>query len=262
MRLICVPIITLLSFLHATCNAQSATGISKPILELADSAVIIRYDILESSPVDKFIVSIAITDSVGEHINANSFSGDIGKDVAGGADKKIIWDFLADHSDVNELLYFQVVADKVMTEQAVNVSSNKTKEQTFNRGGLIVQSILIPGTGLTRLKQKPHWIKGLLGYGAVASSVVFYSKSNDNYTNYLNAEDLTARDNYYTASIKQESLSHALLYSAIGIWTVDFLWTLIGTRNIEKENKMGRMSLQPLYYRDMNASALALTYRF
>ncbi|MEX0980925.1 MAG: hypothetical protein WD577_04235 [Bacteroidales bacterium] len=224
--------ITLLSLLYATCNAQSAAGISKPVLELADSAVIIHYDILESTPEDKFTVSVVITDSVGKDINANSFSGYIGKDVEGGAGKKIIWDFLADHSDVNEMLYFQVMADKVMPEQAAKVPSNITKEQTFNRGGLIVQSILLPGMGLTRLKQKPHWIKGVLGYGAVASSVVFYNKSNDNYTNYLNAEDPAARDNYYTASIKQESLSYALLYSAIGAWTVDFLWTLIGTREV------------------------------
>ncbi|MEX2427070.1 MAG: hypothetical protein WD577_02365 [Bacteroidales bacterium] len=262
MRFIYVPIITLLSILHTTCNAQSAAGISKPILELTDSAVIISYDILESIQEDKFTVSVVITDSVGEDINANSFSGDIGSDIDGGAGKEIIWAFLADHSDLNEMLYFQVVADKVLPELTVNFPAGTAKEKSLNRGGLIIQSILIPGMGLTRLKQKPHWIKGVLGYGAVASSVVFYSKSNDNYSNYLSAEALTARDSYYNTSIKQESLSDALLYSAIGVWTVDFLWTLIGTRDIDKENKMDRISLQPLYLRDMNASALALTYRF
>lgn len=257
--------ITLLSLIYATSNAQSAASISKPLLELTDSTVIIRYDILESTPEDKFNVSVVITDSAGETINANSFSGDIGSDVHGGSDKEIIWNFQADHSAVNELLYFQILADQVLENQSTDLPSGTIKGRSLNRGRLIFQSILIPGMGLTRLKEKPHWLKGVLGYGAAASSVVFYIKSNDTYTNYLNAEDLVARDNYYNASIRQETISYTLLYSAIGIWTVDFLWTLIGTRDIGKGRKMGminRMSVQPLYYGDMNASALVLTYRF
>ncbi|SRR6056297_890610 len=255
----------LLSLLFAACHAQSATSISKPILELTDSTVIIQYDILESTPKEKFNVSVVITDSAGESINANSFSGDIGKNIDGGVDKEIVWNFLADHSDVNEMLYFQIFADKMLTNQSTNASSVTTEGKSLNRGSLIFQSILIPGMGLTRVKQKPHWLKGVMGYGAVASSVFFYFRSNDSYTNYLNAEDLVARDNYYTTSIRQETLSYILLYSAIGIWTVDFFWTLIGTRNISDGSKVDmleRMSVQPLYYRHINASALALTYRF
>ncbi len=73
--------------------AQTKITVTRPRLEVSDDNLIIQYDILNTRSSDFFIVWIEITDVNGNKINAISVSGDIGKDIKGGKNKRITWNF-------------------------------------------------------------------------------------------------------------------------------------------------------------------------
>ena len=103
--------VVLVNFFYSVCIAQTLPEVSKPSLELQDNKLVIVYEIKNFNPEDKFKISIEVTDSDGNIITAQSFSGDIGDDVTGGNNKKITWDFKKDNFSTDTEIYVQVSAE-------------------------------------------------------------------------------------------------------------------------------------------------------
>jgi len=218
MRKTFIFIFTLL-FLFLTnlfCFAQTTVRLSKPRLELKDNYINIFYDILNSKQTDKFKIWVEITDSTGSKVNARSLSGDIGENVSGGNNKKITWDLAADNIYPETSIYVQVNAEILTIPETAEIIK---PVKTIKRGGAIFQSVLFPGWGLSRInKSKPHWLKGVAGYGCIAASIIYNKKAVSSYNDYLNTNDLQETETFYENSVKYDKLSEVFAYAGIGIW--------------------------------------------
>ncbi len=131
------------------------------------------YDIRNFDNNDRFNVWIEITDSKGNPIRARSLSGDIGDEVKGGSRKEITWDPDADGVELDVGIFVQVFAEivKLPLEMEETVES-KVQEKSVNTTSLVLQSLAFPGLGLTRATGgKPHWLRGVAGYGCIITSV-------------------------------------------------------------------------------------------
>ena len=259
------PISILLFFLVFNCTgfSQTPVKISKPRLELEANNINIFYDILNSSLTDKFIIWIEITDSTGNFINAKTLVGDIGDSIIGGDNKKITWDLTADGIYIDAGIFVQVHAEAIMpagTDEIIQPVKN------IKRGGAIIQSVIFPGLGLSRINRgKPHWLKGVAGYGCIAGSVIYNKKAVASFDSYLNASDLIDIDNFYDKSVKEDNLSEYLAYAAIGVWAIDIIWTIAGSSKLNSglnKSQEKSFSINPDYEPLVNAPMVTFTYKF
>ena len=218
--------------------AQSTFDVSEPRFELKDNIVLIHFDILNSTPSDNFDISIDITDADGNRINARALNGDIGKNVPGGNNKVITWDLESDGIVMNAEIIVNIYAKIILPPSSPPVATERDRKATdeFNRAGLIIQSIALPGLGLSRYTGKPHWIRGVAGYGCIAGSIVLNKMAVSSYDDFLAAETTEDSDAFMTEATQQDNISEVMAYAAIGIWVTDLLWTMIGTRDLNKKS--------------------------
>ena len=244
-------ICTIVFFLGIAINvmAQQDVNISKPHLELQDNNIVISYNILNSTQKERFKIWIEATDSDGNTLNARVLSGHVGEDVPGGGSKQILWDYLSDNVSLEDGIYVQVlgeltslpavaeeevaeekIEEKEVTEEKPVVSQEQPKtSQGISMGGAMLRSAAFPGWGLMVMNpKKPHWIKGIAGYGAIASAVVFNKMAVKNYDQYLDSNDSEQFNSYYDKALMQDNISEISAYVAIGIWVTDLIWTAVG----------------------------------
>ena len=257
---------TLLLLVSPLCVGQIHTVVSHPVLELNDQEVHIFYDIINSGPNDRFIISVLITDTRGQELVCNSLSGDVGDNVSGGVQKHIVWDLVEDSITLNGDIDVQILlealppaiperlsqkqdqndlmeSDPLAGEDAIlknglpGAAGSLAAPKQYTRTGLVFQSLVFPGWGLSRFQKKPHWIKGLAAYGCVAGSVYMNRKAVETYGQIDSYQDYQEKDDLYQESLKQDNISEALAYTAAGIWVIDFIWTLAGTSELKTKHK-------------------------
>lgn len=283
-----------LFFAVSVCYAQPF-AVSDPKLALKDNIVHITYDILNSSRSDKFLISIIISDPDGNTVQANALSGDIGDGVSGGSGKLIKWDLAADGIVMNSTIYVKINARlipppdsdfPVMNEPAVapdrkenTASSDAGKEEiitnaetaskaglkSISRGSVMLQSVALPGLGLSRITGKPHWIKGVAGYGCIAGSVLLNRKAIKSYEGIYDLTEYDDKDELLQKSLTQDNISETLAYVAIGIWVADLIWSWIGTGDLKEKPFLGDLkgltletNMDPL----MRTPMIGVGYRF
>ena len=247
----------------SVCHAQTAAKISKPRLVLEDDHINIHYDILNSLQTDIFRIWIEITDSTGNYIPALSLSGDIGENVKGGNDKMITWDYAADNIYPETGIYVQINAEILTTTEAADII---LRDKKISRAVVIAQSMVFPGWGLSRINNgKPHWLKGVAGYGCIGASVIYNKIAVSSYEDYDNAIDIGQRDEFYNNSVRQDNLSEIFAYTAAGIWMIDFIWTIAGSSKLNNEQnyrQVKRFSVYPVYEPHIRAQMVSVIYTF
>ena len=284
--------------------AQSEVEVSKPDLSLKDNGIQITYQLLNSSESDTFTIRIEVTDVNGSYINAQTLSGDVGEDIPGGLNKEIFWDIEADSIFLNAEIFVQVYAvpeappvaeappqvveetvqDVADTTQNVELMTNevdverdpplteetnvmeKPSGKSFNRTGIILQSVLLPGLGLSRINAgQPHWIRGVAGYGCIAGTLIFNKKAVTSEESYLESDDPDERDILFADAVRQDNISEVLAYTAIGIWVADLVWTILGTTDMNMDqssvNHKG-FSIGTTFEPVSSVPLLALRYKF
>ncbi len=76
----------------------------------------------------------------------------------------------------------------------------------------------------------------MAGYGCIAGSVVLNQKAIDTYNKeFLKAYEPEEADRLLKKSISQDNLSEILAYTAIGIWAIDIVWTIIGSSGLTED---------------------------
>jgi hypothetical protein len=273
-------------------QAQSAVEVSRPALSLKNNKVQIEYDLLNTARSEKFSIRIEVTGENGKSIPAETLSGDVGKGVSGGPDKKILWDIEADSVFLNEEISVQVyalpeappvaetppvevvaeegsagdaLADNRTTEPGRSAAlSGESSLKEFNRAALIIQSVALPGLGLSRATGKPHWIRGAAGYGCIAASVCLNRTAYSTYQSYLDPESIREADDLYSRAQSQKTTSQVLAYAAIGIWVADLVWTIVGTSDLPARHASlpEGFSIGTTLEPHSSVPLLALRYRF
>lgn len=273
--------------------------VSDPRLEMRGNTIHITYDILNSNQSDEFSVELVVKDADGNKIHAVALTGDVGDRVTGGAGKHIAWDLEADRIEMNADIYVKVYVKAIPPPETVVVVPPVVEEATegedeppvsqqetvrkdpdrdnmdqeepstssgviqFNRTGLIFQSVVFPGLGLTRYSGNPHWIRGVLGYGCVAGSIIMNQAAIDTYEGIIDQAGFDRKNELYQKALKQDQISEALAYTAIAIWVSDLVWTIAGTSNLNKRTSHHRgprinSTIDPVSH----APLLAFTYQF
>jgi hypothetical protein len=278
----------LVALAGSLCAAQTTVEVSDPVIQLVGNTIHITYDILHSTPQDKFNIELAITDENGNAIDAKALSGDIGENVSGGSNKQITWDLEADHIYLDEYILVQINAyaiqppvpaaipresEKVQEEQETGTEGKTLTQEpsplkpskTYNRTGIILQSVALPGLGLSRVTGKPHWLRGVAGYGCIAGSVILNRqavKNNDQIEDLVYYDDIQQA---YNKSLQQDNISEILAYAAIGIWVTDIIWNIAGTKDLHKASysaEAAGFSIGSKIDAYTRAPLISVTYRF
>ncbi|MFH0756237.1 MAG: hypothetical protein V2B15_02985 [Bacteroidota bacterium] len=260
--------------------------VSDPRLELRDNSILISYDILNSTPSEKFTVELIVTDSKGNRINAAALSGDVGKMVYGGTGKRIVWDLEVDKIEMNAQIYVKVYVkaipppEPVVDEPVIREPEKEPKEtatddaipesilttpgvKRFNRTSLVLQSVAFPGLGLSRYRGGPHWIKGMAGYGCIAGSVVMNRKAISTYKGINDLTGFDEKNTLYKESVQQDHISEVLAYTAMAIWATDLVWTIAGTSDLKmSSNLKRRIFVDPRIDPVSNVPMLSFTCKF
>ena len=254
-------------------QGQIPVSVSDPRIEIEDNIIHIYYDILNSTPEIQFKINIEITDADGNVIKARALKGDVGKDVPGGNNKHIEWNLEEDKIFLNAAIYFEINATYVPRPEPMVVppEEESTEEPPpdespqFTRMSLVLQSFAIPGLGLSRITDKPHWIRGAIGYGCLAGSVIFNLQARNTYESIEDYPDYDDKQNLFDISVGQDILSDLLGYTAIGIWAMDFIWTMVGTSDLKMSSMKGNArglsvggGLDPMTY----TPTVRVRYRF
>lgn len=303
-----------LFFLDPACHAQTKVRVSDPKLELKDNIIHIYYDILNSNPDEKYIISINIRDEDGSPVDAHSFVGDIGIVEEGGTNKQITWNLEADNIFMDAYVFVQINAkvisppEPVTTEPEEEVTHEVVEEKAdiqtkaqaeeikekdvivedktepakpeeeieteelppltkttkeFNRTEVVIQSLALPGLGLSRITGQPHWIRGVTGYGCIAGAIILNRTAINTFNNIGSLFYFDEINRAYDKSTRQGITSKVLGYTAVGIWVTDFIWNLAGTTDLKRRTSTSQgfsfeTNIDPLSYVPM----VSVKYRF
>lgn len=185
-------------------------------LQIVDKKLQIQYDFLKSKKTHRFEVWVEISTLSGKKINSRTFNGDIGEGVKGGRGKMIIWDYNADGIVLNEELNVDIKANISVVSGAVKPLNSLAK------------SLVLPGWGLSSMdKGKPYWLMGLAAYASLGTSLYLSSSYKNNYDKYKVTVDPDESNELFNKSVNQKSLSKTFTYTAIGIWAVSAIWTVV-----------------------------------
>ena len=255
--------------------SQDSVQISQPDLELRDDEIVISYRILRSSNADLFKIWIEVTDDNGKSLNVKSLNGDVGQNIRGGGDKQITWEYDKDLASLEAGIYVQVFGELLnpQIEEVQSLVTDQPKPQrytqpgpTISKQGAVLRSIAFPGWGLSALNPgTPHWLKGVAGYGAIASSVVLNRMAYENYNKYLDSSDQTEFNDFYDKAISQQNLSRISAYVAAGIWVTDIVWTLLsdpGEGRSQSLNSRKGITLSTGYEPSSQTPMIAFRYNF
>lgn len=279
MKGFCLKFLILLFFLLPdNLSGQTSISVTKPRLELADDNLVIQYDILNAKSSDFFVVWIEVTDAAGNKVKALSVTGDIGNDIKGGKNKRINWDFGNDSIYIDENIFVEVKAEKIVVqeEQAQTKTTDETKNikadegsmgmKGISKGNMILSTVVVPGWGQTKTnKGKPYWLIGAAGYSCLAGSVILNLNSRSVYDDYKSEMDPDASNNLFEKANQRKNFSKYLAFSAIGIWAADIIWVLAtpakasGSPSSYKERKL---RVIPYFDAYSNSKMVSLTYKF
>jgi len=260
------------------CIAQSDANIANTTIQLKGNQVQITYDILSKDLDIRFEVWLEITESNGRSLEVNALTGDIGLDISPGKSKVIMWDPSADSIFLDGQIDIQVFARKTLPlivepesveqkqgEAIDSQGSIKSSAKEFNRTAIIIQSVVLPGLGLSRVTGKPHWIKGILGYGCIGGAILYNKMAVTSYTEYSSADSPDGANTLMDATVRQNNISKGLAFGAIAIWITDITWTIIGTSDLKRDMLYGvhkGVSLGTDYDDISNAPLVSIKYTF
>ena len=270
--------ILLLNFFITNGIAQNLHKVSKPNLELRDDKLIILYSIQHFNSEDKFKVWIEITDGEGNTIDAVSLTGDIGENISGGINKEITWDFKKDNFDTDTEIFVEVSAERIFPPPIVTkdtVQDKTTREEVFaeksiqreeiSSGKMLIYSVLFPGLGFVKTdKSKLHLVKGAAGYTFILSSIIYNRVAISNYDKYLVSYEIENSDNYFKKSVRQDNVSEAFAYAAIGIWAAEIVWILMESKNHNSHVAAygKKIFIEPRFDSNSKTSLICLSYNF
>jgi len=180
----------------------------------------ITFDITNSLPSDRFLVSISGFKKNSDRLNVYTIAGDTSK-IKGGNSKKIIWDSKKDGYDFNEKIYFNITAKK---------------ELNIPFGSHVVKSLIFPGWGDLKLRtnKKSSLLIGIGGFALAAGSIVLNQQAKQSYKSYENSILLEESTKYYNDANSKRNLSRIVALSASLVWTIDLAGLYYNYNKIKK----------------------------
>jgi len=194
-------------------------------VEMEGTKVVVYYDILHASPVERFEIELAFVDDEDFYYYPQTTTGDIGPGIKGGKKKRIIWDIFEDVDEVGRI------------KAIVNISSI-----TEEPGGAAYALLSVPVPGLgdifvtnTRTAAIKPYYKTILAYGLVGYGMFQRFQSDKYYDDYNTSPDRDDFDNLYN---KANSANHQFyIFTGLGaaVWFSDVVW--VAAKGISNSRK-------------------------
>ncbi len=208
--------------------------------ELVNNEIIITYDIVKHQPDEMFKIWVKVYTAQENELKAESLTGAVGENVAGGDHKKIVWNPKKDGVYLNNDIYIQVFASS--TGSASSRDGDAVTADA-SMGKWLMYSALYPGVGNAKMRSNKVWLAvGAVSYGCMIGSLMMNSKAAASYDSYLLSQDISDRDNFYSKAESQKQLSTILFVSGVVVWAADLLiYSLMfkksGSSNNSKQSK-------------------------
>jgi hypothetical protein len=172
-----------------------------------EDKIFVPYTIARGNATVNHIVWVNFFNENKERLNAKTIGGDV--DIVKGTGSKLIsWDVKADGIILNEKVYAEVNV-KVMLPA--------------NLGKAFAYSTLFPGAGHSQYKKKgAHWIKGVIGYGLVGSSIGTSIASNNAYDKYRNSDLPSTEDPNFNTAKQYKQTAIILAGVGMGVWLIEY----------------------------------------
>jgi len=219
-------LISLFSFsLSAQESKARIENIDFDVVEWEGTKIVVYYDILHASPIERFEIELAFVDDEEFYYYPKATSGDIGPGIKGGKQKRIIWDIFQDVDEVGRI------------KAIVNISSI-TEEPGGATYALL--SVPVPGLGdvfVTNTKTaviKPYY-KIILAYGLAGYGMFQKFQSDKYYDDYNTSPNREDFDNLYN---KANSANHQFyIFTGLGaaVWFSDVVW--VAAKGISNSRK-------------------------
>ena len=234
--------------------SQTMARIENTMLEIDEGRLIITYDLVYTGHDERFNVWINITKTSGEVINAGNISGHIGKNIAGGKGLTIVWNYEDDNIGYEGEVDVQVMAEPIV------VSTLKIEK-------VLLKSAVLPGWGLYDIeKSSPYFLFGVAGYGSIAAALIYNSKSDKSYADYLDSNEIIERESLFDDYTRQVGTSRIFGITAAAIWIVDFGWATIKYLNktdiVASAHNRINIHVGYDFYAFGNAPVLSVMYKF
>jgi len=213
--------------------------------EIRDNTLYNSYNIPDSNPDEKYIISIDKKDEDGNTIREDVPTQNLRKE-----------DLEPDDGTRD-------IDPEEETKKPELPAEIKTKD--FNRTGIVIQSLAFPGLGLSRVTGNPHWLRGVAGYGCIAGSIVLNRQAVSTFNTIEGLENVDDVNEAFDKSVHQDNISEVLAYAAIGIWVADIIWTVAGTSDLKKrplDSQSKRFSIKSDFDPVSNIPMISLRYRF
>ncbi len=217
-------------------------------VEREGTKVLIHYDLVNASPVERFEIEVAFVDDEDFYYYPRTTTGDVGAGIRGGKNKRIVWDIF---EDVDELGRVKAI---------VNISSI-TEEPGGPAYALL--SVPVPGLGdvfVTNTKTaviKP-WYKTILAYGLVGYGVYQKTRSDKYYDDYLASTEREDFDNLYNKANSANRQFYVFTGLGAAVWVSDIIWVTVKgfSNNRAPDNseafRRNRFTVTPNPYGGMN----------
>jgi len=170
----------------------------------------------------------------------------------------------------SELLTEEQSSDPPLEDQSTvvpegNLTMRNHSMESYSRTGIILQSLALPGLGLSRMTGQPHWVRGVVGYGCIAGSVAYYTKAKSTFGEYQTQTTVDGASELYKASTRQDLISEILVFTAIGIWATDMVWTILsssGLKGMSSQNSISGLSVSTSFEPRSRLPLLGIRYSF
>ncbi len=175
-------------------------------IKYLDDKVYIPYT-LSGNPSDSYYVWVEVFNARDQKINATTLNGDINS-VKGAGEKRISWDIKHDGVVLDENIYAKVYARYI---PVVKTSS------------AVIKSTVFPGWGdYQYIANKPHWVKGALGYGFIGASAFSNFKAAQSLDDYRISGLPSTQDPSYKDAKTLQGLSLIFATTAVAVWAWDY----------------------------------------
>ena len=246
--------------------AQSNARIENTDFYQDGSNLIITYDIVKAKAGETFNIWVKVTGDSGTEIIPSAVSGDVGKGVPGGSDKRVIWDMETDNAFIDEEISVEIFARSEGVKQSgteEKVIVPKTEGSGISVIGAMGLSVILPGLGNRVAKGSgAQWLLGVVGYGCIAGSVVMNNSAYNTYEDYKVATTPQERDDLFNQAKTQNTVSKVFLGAAIIIWAGDLLWTGLQAGSVRKKAGKSDVSFISSFDPYTKRPLFGINYRF
>lgn len=235
------------------------------------NTLIITYDIVKYKAGETFKVWLNVYSEKGNKIIPDALKGDVGSNIPGGPNKRILWDMEADNAFLDEDIAVVVLAESEMYsakgksttgEQPVG-QKQFSQKKGISVGGAIGLSLALPGLGRRiATKKGAGFLWGIGGYACVGGAYLMNNSAYNSYEDYKKASTAQERDDLYKKAKNQDIYSKVLVGAAVTIWVVDLIVTGVKVSKMRRSYQDQRMSFYATYDPYIQQPLMGVRVRF